>query len=398
MNLKINHQCTPPINQKEIRKMKDTDFKLKRMTFSEWVEGRLIWKIEEFSIGDFNILLSNNAQGKTRLFNVLRFLRDINTIGRDFSSPNYKAETCLWFKEGEDEVFYKFRMEGESKGKGLIFDEVVKRNEKILFDRSKKILIDEASDTLIEKFFLQNNAPVIVAITDKEYITFNLIKDFFSRMLFLDANRFSGDNINFDLDAIILDPKGAKVSCVLNNWQKKKPLVFKEVIDAFRKCFPFIENVFIREAPIGPLLFIREKGIDIDILQKDWSDGLLRTLCHIVLTCTQFQSETKNVIRPSFIGIDEVENGLDFNTLTRVVNHYESYSDLIQTVLTSHSPLVCNLIDANKWLVMKRKGEIVKVFSPPEVEDLESKRHKMKKNNWEFYRRHVALSKLYRIV
>ncbi len=384
--------------------MKDTDFKLKRMMFSEWIEGRLTWKIEEFSIGDFKILLSDNAQGKTRLFNVLRFLRDINTIGRDLYNPNYKAETCFWFKEDKDEVFYKLRMKGEPKGKGLLFDEVVKRNEKILFDRSKKILIDEANDTPIEKFFLQNNAPVIVAITDKEYITFNLIKDFFSRMLFLEANRFSGDNINIELEAMILDPKGANVSCVLNNWQRKKPLVFKEVIDAFRKCFPFIENVFIKELPIGPkapispLLFIREKGIDKDILQNDWSDGLLRTLCHFTLACTQFQSETKDVIRPSFIGIDEVENGLDFNTLTKVVNHYESYSDLIQTVLTTHSPLVCNLIDANKWLVMRRKGEVVRIFSPPQVEDLESERHKMKKDNWEFYRRHVAQSKLYRIV
>lgn len=384
--------------------MENNDFRLRSIKFSEWVEDRLNWEIMKFSIGNLNVLLSNNAQGKTRLFNVLRFIKDIHIGGRHFSNPNYKAEANLWFEQDEDEIFYKFAMVGEPKGDGLIFNEIVKRNEKVLFDRSKKILIEETKDEQISKFFIQDNVPATKSLKEKEFITCNLIQDFFSRMLFLEANRFSADQITLAKDAMTLDLKGANVGCVLNNWQKKIPLAYNEVVDAFRECFSFIENVFIKEEPIapgmpsGPLIYMKEKDVDGDIAQKDWSDGLLRALCHFVLACTQFQSETKDVIRPSFIGIDEVENGLDFNTLAKIINHYESYSSLIQTIIATHSPLVCNMVEAKKWLVMKRKGAKVKTFSPSKVEDLESERSKLKKNNWEFYRRHVALSDLYRIV
>ena len=383
--------------------MKTNDFKLKSLKFSEWVEDHLNWDIKKFSIGNLNVLLSDNAQGKTRLFNVLRFLKDLHTGGRLFNNPNYRGEAAFWFEENEDDIFYNVAMVGEPKGMGLIFNETVKRNEKVLFDRSKKILIEESSDNKVSKFFMPNNVPVAAALTDKEYITINLIQDFFSRMLFLEANRFSADKLAIDKDAMALNSKGANVGCVLYNWQKRNPLAYNEVVDAFRDCFPFIENVFIKEeriapgVPSGPLMYMKEKNIDKEIAQRDWSDGLLRALCHFVLACTQFQSESKDVIRPSFIGVDEVENGLDFNTLAKVINHYESYSSLIQTVIATHSPLVCNMLEVDKWLIMRRNGVNVKVISPTKVEDLESERYKLKKDNWEFYRRHISQSKLYRI-
>jgi len=124
---------------------------------------------------------------------------------------------------------------------------------------------------------------------------------------------------------------------------------------------------------------------------------MLRALSHFAIASTQFQSETDAIIRPSFIGVDEVENGLDFNTLAKVIEHYESYSGLIQIVIATHSPLVCNMVGADKWLIMKRKGVKVKVFSPSNVENLETERRKIKNDNWEFYRRHIAKSELYRI-
>jgi hypothetical protein len=294
-------------------------------------------------------------------------------------------------------------MIGESKGEGLIFNDKIKRNTKILFDRQKRILIDEKTGKKISKFFLPKNVPAVAAVTDKEYKTMNLIQDFISRMLFLEANRFAADQIVIDKNAMILDGKGANVGCVLNNWQQKKPHLFREVIDAFKDCYSFIEDVYIKEEPLGPgapvspLLYMKEKDVVKDISQRDWSDGLLRTLCHFVLACTQFQNEEKDVIRPSLIGIDEVENGLDFKTIEKVIHHYIEYSNLIQTALATHSPLVCNMIETFNWLVMRRKGATVQLFLPSEVEDIEAERLKLKKDNWEFYRRHVSQSKIYRI-
>lgn len=384
-------------------KMKNIDLKLKEFEFSEKSEKYPDWSIEKFSLGEFNILLSDNAQGKTRMFNALRFLKDLHTVGRKFNNPSYKAKATLWFESGEDKIFYYLALAGEPKGDGLVFNEIVKRNEKILFDRSKKILIDETNDEQAGKFFLPSNAPVALAVKDKEYITINLIQDFFSRMLFLEANRFAADNLSIDKAAMTLDAKGQNTGCVLNNWREKKPLLYNEVIEVFRDCFPFIKGVSIEEKafvpgmPDSPIMYMKEKNIAKEIIQTSWSDGMLRALSHFAVVSTQFQSETDAIIRPSFIGVDEVENGLDFNTLAKVIEHYESYSSLIQIVIATHSPLACNMVGADKWLIMKRKGVKVKVFSPSNVENLETERRKIKNDNWEFYRRHIAKSKLYRI-
>jgi len=383
--------------------MENIDLKLKEFKFFEKLEKHLDWSIEKFSLGEFNIILSDNAQGKTRMFNILRFLKDLHTIGRKFNNPNYEAKATLWLESGEDKIFYDLAFAGEPKGDGLVFNETVKRNEKVLFDRSKKILIDETKDEQVGKFFLPNNAPVALAVKDKEYITINLIQDFFSRMLFLEANRFAADQLSIDKDAMTLDAKGQNTGCVLNNWKEKKPFIYNEVIEVFRHCFPFIKDITIEEKafvpgmPVSPIMYMKEKDITKEIIQTAWSDGMLRALSHFAIASTQFQSETDAIIRPSFIGVDEVENGLDFNTLAKVIEHYESYSGLIQIVIATHSPLVCNMVGADKWLIMKRKGVKVKVFSPSNVENLETERRKIKNDNWEFYRRHIAKSELYRI-
>jgi len=383
--------------------MKNIDLKLKEFEFSEKSEKHLDWSIEKFSLGEFNIILSDNAQGKTRMFNILRFLKDLHTIGRKFNNPNYKAKATLWFESGEDKIFYYLAFTGEPKGDGLVFNETIKRNEKVLFDRSKKVLIDETDDEQVGKYFLPSNVPVALAVKDKEYITINLIQDFFSRMLFLEANRFAADKLSIDKDAMTLDTKGQNTGCVLNNWKKKKPLLFKEVVDNFIDCFPFIKDISIEEKTFvpgmsdSPIMYMKEKDIAKEIIQTAWSDGMLRALSHFAVASTQFQSETDAIIRPSFIGVDEVENGLDFNTLAKVIEYYESYSSLIQIIIATHSPLVCNMVGADKWLIMKRKGVKIKVFSPPNVENLETERRKIKNDNWEFYRRHIAKSKLYRI-
>jgi hypothetical protein len=146
--------------------MDKKNLKLKKFKFSEWLDDQLNWKIKEFSIGDFNVVFSDNAHGKTRLFNVLEFQKKLHTGGMKFNNPDYKAEATFWFEEDEDEIFYKIIMVGEPKGEGLIFNETVKRKEKILFDRSNKILIEESSDKQVDKFFLPENVPVVAAATD----------------------------------------------------------------------------------------------------------------------------------------------------------------------------------------------------------------------------------------
>ena len=384
--------------------MTEKDFKLVDFEFYERIGDRPNWEIQKLRLGDFQVILSDNAQGKTRLFNVLRSLKDFHTGNIKINNPVYSGKYTLWFNEGGDEIIYQFEMKGVSTGPGLTFDEIIKRNNNVLFDRSKKILVEEESGARIEKFFLPDNVPVVCSATEKGYSTFKNIRNFLERMLFLQANRFVGsEQIDIsDRNAMIMNDKGSNISSVMANWKERMPLVFNEVIKTFQNCFNFVTDINIKETtlPAGikaPLLFLREKNVDYEIMQAEWSDGMLRALCLFALPCTQFLDGGEDVIRPSLIGVDEIENGLDLSTLPKIINHYESYSNLVQTLIATHSPLVCNIIDPRDWIILRRKGITVEGFSPSDRENLDSERAKLKKDNWEFYSRHIAKSDLYRI-
>lgn len=350
------------------------------------------------SLEDFNLILGDNAQGKTRLFNVLSFLHDIHVGTRKLQNPEYRGECRLLFVDDTDRISYELELEGLSSG--LVFKEIIRRNEKILFDRSKGLLINESTGESVDKFFLPDTAPVTASVKEDTYPTINSLQSFFERMLFLQANRFAGNNIFIDTGALILNPTGSNVGSVMTNWREKRPSAYQEVVDSFKANYSFIQEVSVKETELpngirAPVLSMKEKGIEMDIEQVNWSDGLLRSICLFALPCTQFQENSAEIVRPSFICVDEIENGLDFRTLSRVIEHYDAYSNLIQVAITTHSPLVCNLVEPTRWRVMKRKGPVVRAFAPENVEDLDEVRQKLGTDNWEFYRRHISQSKHY---
>ncbi len=248
--------------------------------------------------------------------------------------------------------------------------------------------------------------PALISIAGNEFPTIEKLKSFFERMLFLDSNRFAGNNIEISRNAIAINSTGSNIGSVLDTWRRKMPEAFNEVVSEFQNCFSFVvENSVTTKEDILPghgipipFAFYTEKESKVEIRQIDWSDGMLRSICLFALAATRFPQKNGLFLRPSLICVDEIENGLDFNTLKKVISFYESYSNITQIILASHSPTACNLVESKYWHVAKRKGAIVELFSPIDKEpDFEDKRKKLLKDNWEFYKHHIAKSKLYTV-
>lgn len=372
----------------------------------EWVGERLNWDIRQTEIGEFNLLIGDNAQGKTRFYNVFRFLKNIHVGPITGFNPLLKTEFALLFTDGTDKIEYQLKIKISKDGVNPEFDETIKKGNEVLFSRREAILKDEIAKETIHKFFVPGNVPIISSVREKRFQTIGLLKSFFERMLFLEANRFAAGQVSVTKDALIMMNNGSNVASVMESWSKKFPDAYQEVIDELQETFNVIkkDSLQLKDEPVqglgisAPLLSFKEQDDDLDIKQIDWSDGMLRTLALFVLPATRFPQDHGGFLRPSLVCVDEIENGLDFNTLSRVLAFYQEYSSLVQVLISSHSPLVCELVDPKDWRVCKRRGPMVKISSPQTTEkNLDQIRKKLLRDNWQFYKHHVSKSKLYSV-
>lgn len=358
----------------------------------------------EVEIDAFNLFIGDNAQGKTRLFRVLRFIKGLllsestrprlltNFIGKfKFEYINEKEEI--------DNLSYTIEI-FPSNERNLYMEEIKKNGQVTLSTKeNKKTLYDEQTQSYIENFFVPSNTPALAAINDSKFESIKLIREFFLRMLILDSSNNNGQKI--DLAALILNADASNLPDVLFNWKEQCPNLFQEIIEDFKRCFTSIKEIKFQPLPFAlpgrkPIrLAIQEEGIKREIAQENWSGGFGRALCLLTLPKTQFDFEGI-IYHPSLICIDEVENSLDFKTLKFIIHYLQDYSSQTQIIVSSHSPIMSEFIHPKDWHIVRRKGSKIRISKPEKVEpDLDKQLDFFRQKYWDFYTKHVSGSDLY---
>lgn len=369
--------------------------KLKSINITEKRGDELIIQVINLTLNDFNLLIGDNAQGKTRMLRMLNFIKTLVSGNPRQIGTTFHSEFIFQNSEGK-EIKYFIDIIPEE-GKNNYIEEVIKDGEKI-FSTTEKILINEKTNTRVESIFIPKNIPAISSITEDDFPTLNQINQFFSRIIYIGSNKTR--DVIFD-ESIIPNQDGKNISAVLLNWSKLFPEIFNDILIDFKSCFRFVENIKFTEDKIGklntPLLSLKEKEIDYQILQQDWSDGMIRTLLLLMLTRIPFK-KGDTIYPPSVILVDEIENGLDFKTLKFIINYFQEFQDDSQIIITSHSPLVCDFIHPKYWHIANRKGCKINYISPTNVESgLSDQLEIFKQKHWDFYSKHISNSKLYEV-
>lgn len=374
--------------------------KLKSLQFSEIKEKEVELKVNDLSIDDFNLFISDNAQGKTRFFQALNGMANIFKGKPTTASSQISAAFHFEFEcSGNlEKVLYKIGI--YPIGDENTFNETIVRGERIIFSSSEKILFNETEQSLVKNFFIPKNLPVLAAIVEHDFVTINLIRAFFQRVVWISSNK--SRKVTVSPKAFIPSNTGEDLSSVLTNWKKTYPGIFNEVIHDFKQCFPFIKELFfsrqnIQGAVKADLLTFEEEIIEKSIIQTQWSDGMYRLLFLLMAPKIPFGPHD-NIEPPSIVLVDEIENGLDFNRLKYIIRYFQDYSDDSQVLISSHSPLVCDFVHPGNWRVVKRKGAELHFISPKAKEkDLQAQLDLLKHNHWDFYSRHISNSALYDI-
>ncbi len=371
--------------------------RLVSIIIKEFINNQPIYLLDKVCIDDFNLLIGDNAQGKTRFLNTFNFLYRIFSGQKITLASNFEGIFNFQYQDNEEKlhsITYTLKILPANQTNS--YSEQIINNGFIILDTEKKILFNELKKIPVESFFSPTDLPSAYAINGEEFLSINLIRAFFQRILLIGANKKR--DIDIIENALIVNMDGANVGKVLENWKIKYPSAYNETIRQFKKCFAQINTIeFIKPAnlPIN-ILALSEDGISERILQDVWSDGFLRALCLFAVPNTPFDNE--GAILPSLILIDEIENGLDYKTLEKVVDYLKELSDEIQFIVTSHSPLLCDFVEPRSWRIVKRLQSKVSMLSPAETEsDLKKILAESKMRHWDFYSKHISKSNLYRV-
>lgn len=374
--------------------------RLKSLEIAEKSEKYLEMDFSNLSIGDFNLLISDNAQGKTRLLKHLNFLSSLYKDNRIIIPTTYYTKIAFEIinQKKSAEVTYEINIKpvnGENH-----YSELVVKEGKTIYSAVERLLFNETSGEEIKNYFIPKNLPALASINEPDFITLNLIRDFFQRIVYLSANK--SRVVTVTPDALIPDTESRNIASVLENWREKYPEKFNEVLNELKRCFPFINKVFFTKRHIqgigkADLLTFNEDNINKPIMQHEWSDGIYRILYLIMAPQIPFTIGSQ-VVPPSLILVDEIENGLDFKSLKYIINYFKDYSDESQIIISSHSPLVCDFVHPENWIIVKRKGAKLSFISPKAKEkDLDSQLDIFKQKHWDFYTKHISNSEKYKI-
>lgn len=304
-------------------------------------------KGEEITLEPLNIIIGQNASGKSNLVDVIKLLRSLSSPSIDedkgleyFISRNGGINEWIW-KGKKTEKFCEIVVDCNSpKGKFgyeikftennqrlKIIDKVEKRNEKITLSIPKIFIIIEIYSDL--------------DITRKSEIRKPQIPDAPNSFLAEDASN---------------------LALVLNDLEHRGDTKDK-IVENLKKFNPRIKDYSIRVLGGTVQLFIREEGLDKPISAMRLSDGTLRYLCLLAILC--------HPEPPPLICIEEPETGLHPDILPTIAELMKEAAQRTQLIVTTHSDiLVSAFSDMPEAVLVCEKDEDGTHFKRLEKDEL----------------------------
>jgi predicted ATPase len=340
-------------------------------------------KGEEIELQPLNIIIGQNASGKSNLVDVIKLLRslpDDNGLGNfirengGISEWTWKGNATVSFSEIEliiaglvedrylekkPSLRYRIRIT-ETNWKTDVIEEVLEE-EKKRFENSEDVL----------QFFSSHNGKFVVrpsiAVFHNEggnlplgNSVFSQIRDFanyyeisylgttFSETKIysdLNTHRSSSMRVPQIIDKLdeFLDEDGSNLSHVLNNLnvlnQEKG-----NILNNLKKFYPRIKDYEITNTGDYLQFYLKEEGLEKPISAKRLSDGTLRYLCLLAILC--------HPEPPPLICIEEPETGLHPDILPTIAELMIDASKRTQLIVTTHSDILVSAFSAHPEAVL----------------------------------------------
>lgn len=344
---------------------------LKKFSYSEYNDTPRYWELEEFELGEVNLIVGNNTSGKSRTLNVILGLsKSLISPIINYNSGKYSA--C--FLKQEDNIKYTVEFKN-----GSVFYESMELNDKILFNRNEEGSGKIWNESLqLEHYFKVPHNQLLASRRDE--IQYPYLEDLYNWAINVRHFRFSKEEekqtlVLIDSNKPITEVQNQNVTNQAIEIFRKGKAKFKEtfintIIRDFNSIGYDISNIdsgslqsvkvdsAIGNKVIGLRVFENDRDGMTD--QNEMSDGMFRALS-LIIHYSYYELDGKNLT----VLIDDIGEGLDFERSTNLISLLieKSKNPEIQLIMSSNDKFVMNNTNLSYWQAISRTGGKVKMFN-----------------------------------
>ena len=314
------------------------------------------YELQPVDLQAINLIVGNNATGKTRLLMGLNFLTKSIITDRQKNGPFNLICSTEFITDDNQTLEYMVMAKSGSIGRELLVlngKRIIERNPlscKIYsFEKEKYEYFNPPKDKLV----------IQIRRDIKEYPHIESLVEWAENSYgFRFGNVFQGWENFFMLDDL---PNIAEMYNSIDTLNQKKIIEFLNEI-GFK-----ITQITAQVRNGQSLIYIHEMGLNKPITLIEISQGLLRTI-YVLIFIQYLISKGKTTT----IFIDDLGEGLDYKRAIELGKRLYSLckENNIQLVATSNDSFLMDTIDTDYWNVLTREGKIVKAlnkFNHPEL-------------------------------
>ncbi len=350
--------------------------RLKSVSYSEFLGKPKEWSISDFTLGSINLVVGNNATGKTRSLNVLRVLGNLLS-GRRKPSELTCGSFDVTFEHDDHILKYILQISDHK-----VIYESFADGENVLLKRGEGgegYIFHQKEDRNIEFQTPETDAAIVARRDAIQHAFLSPLNDWGSDI----RHYFFGDTMGRTTIGLIVDggpppdpTNPNEVVGLFREGTKQYPNVFKEsVIKAMNDIGYDIEdidaatpqNIQIQSNSIIPAmpvalvaLIVKERSLSGPTEQDEMSQGMFRALSVIIHLQYAIHGD-----HPSFILIDDIGEGLDFDRSCRLIHIIRqcAMDSKIQLVMSTNDRFVMNNVPLEEWSLLSREGGNITVHN-----------------------------------
>lgn len=342
-----------------------------------WADHYRSLRRQEIHLNDFNLFIGANASGKSTVLDALRFLSEAVRM-RDVQEPVFTRGGVLHLSwKGEEAHRIELRTQLEDTDRKF---EWMLRLERNGYNFHVDEYLEELRPNLPPQRLLSaekgqgwwwsgdrgrvalKQAPTSCALSAAAadaYFPAREVAEFIGRWGFFDPSPFLLRRDWSGLDSSRFDHYGRNLGTTLHMLRSSSPKTLQHIVEITRSIVGVPSEVQPRESEDRFYFVQREPGLQFPVHQMGVSSGTLRILALI----TALHAESGS----NLIGIEEPENYIHPTALAAFLNHLRDVRDRIQFMVTTHSPLLLDLLDAPEAVrVVQRDSQQGTIVADPD--------------------------------